>query len=359
MDVGVSEETDVAAAEVAFDPERFGCRPFGRGWLKEDPKLGEIVVCALGWEHAMMPSYDIHAGNRLPMDALEFVVHLQRHVWGFPPELLVPTNVMAIVRDGGGAVLAAYQRDKGFNADGWLGFAIALGGSHDTYVSHMLGVREDLRGAHDIGWLIKVIQGYEALKSGHLDMIWTFDPMRGANAKLNLEKLGATVDEFTIDKYGVLKSTLYGDVPSDRFTAHWDLLSRRVHERIAAVRDGSYTGLTLADLHDVPDAAVGGPGNTSASSRLRYAIPGDIDELMRVDPERAVAWRQEIRHAMAGRVTTKSAVIGDIDHDGPAAMSYHIVPGHYLVTGFATGTSARGQRESAYLLTRRDDGKAS
>jgi chorismate synthase len=350
------EETDEATALAGFDPRRFGCKPLGRGWIKHDPALGDIVVCPLGWQHAMMPSYDVHAGNRIPMDALEFVVNLQRHVWGMPPELLVPTNVMAILPDGGGVVLAAYQKEKGFNADGWLGFVIALGGSHGTYVSHMLGVREDLRGTHDTGWLIKVIQGYEALKAGHRDMIWTFDPMRGANARLNLEKLAATVDEFTIDKYGVLRSTLYGEVPSDRFTARWNLLSPRVHERIGAVYDGSYCGLTVAELHDVPDAAVAGPADTSVSPRLRYAIPGDIDELMRTDPERAIGWRQEIRRVLAGRVTTKRSVTGESGTLGPVAMATVTEPGPYSITGFATGRNGDGRRESTYLLTRRNHG---
>src|SRR5262245_10205184 len=128
--LALKEETDEATALAAFDPQRFGCEPYGRGWLRNDPALGPILFTALAWEHAMLHSYDIVDGERLPMDTLEFVVHLQRHVWGMPPELLVPTNVMAILPNGGGAVIAAWQKGKGFNADGWLSFAIALGSSN-------------------------------------------------------------------------------------------------------------------------------------------------------------------------------------------------------------------------------------
>jgi chorismate synthase len=354
MSAGISAETDEVTAVTAFDPRRFGWSPFGSGWIRSDPTLGEIVITALGWQHALAPSFDTQDGQRKPMDPLELVVELQRQVWGMPSELLVPTNVMAILPDGGGAVLAVYQRSKGFNADGWLGFAIALGSANGTYVSHMLGVREDLRGAHDLGWAIKVVQGYEALRTGHRDMIWTFDPMRGANARLNLEKLAARVDEFTIDKYGVLRSTLYGEVPSDRFTARWNLRSPAVHARIDQVRDGSYQPLKLDDLAGLPDAT--SPGEPP---KLRYSIPGDIDELMRTDPKRAIHWRQEIRAALSGRVKTKSAEIGDVDRDGFVAVTVKTVPGPYSITGFATGSDTAGQRQSAYLLTRRDEtGKA-
>lgn len=347
-------DTDEAAAMAAFDPRSFGWSAFGPGWIRDDPALGPVVVCELGWQHATVPSYDVQSGRRVPMDALEFMVDLQRQVWGMPPELLVPTNVMAILHDGGGAVLACYQKEKGFNADGWFGFAIALGGSEGTYVSHMVGVREDLRSAHDIGWQIKVIQGHVALETGHRDMIWTFDPMRGANARLNLEKLAARVDEFTIDKYGALRSTLYGDVPSDRFTARWNLRSPAVHQRIRAVHDGTYRGPAPTDIAHLPEV-----GTDDAAPRLRLAIPGDIDELMRVDPERAIGWRQEIRAALIGRVTTKSNVLGEVERDGPVAVSIKTMPGPYSITGFATGIDEQGRRDSAYVLTRKDrEGKA-
>src|SRR5262249_20567325 len=162
----------------------------------------------------------------------------QAITWGMPPELLVPSNVLAIMADTGGAVLAAYDPALGFTAEGWLGFIIGLGSSTGMLVSHMLGVREDVRGAADIRWSIKLIQAHEALRTGHHAMSWTFDPMRGANARLNLEKLGTVVHTLTIDKYGVLPSTLYGDVPSDRFTASWDLLDPATAERLQMVYDG-------------------------------------------------------------------------------------------------------------------------
>src|SRR4051795_3231946 len=246
------ERAEIELAVAALHPERFGLRRHRDGWRKTFAGLGDVVFAPLGWQHAQCASYDFLDGTREPLDALRFLVRLQARVWGMPPEELVPVNILAILPYTGGSVLVAYREELGFNADGWLGFAIAAGGRSGTLVSHMLGVREEQRGSRDLGWHLKLLQGYEALRAGHRSAVWTFDPMRGANARLNLEKLGATVRELTLDKYGVLRSDLYGDVPSDRFTVYWDLVSAEPHRRIEDVRTGRYHGPNPEDVRALP-----------------------------------------------------------------------------------------------------------
>lgn len=77
----------------------------------------------------------------------------------------------------------AYQLEKGFNADGWLGFAFGIGTRRGPMYSHMLGVHGEYRGGIDLGWYLKVLQGYLALEEGFDDMTWTVDeswaPTRG------------------------------------------------------------------------------------------------------------------------------------------------------------------------------------
>jgi predicted GNAT superfamily acetyltransferase len=219
----------------------------------------------------------------------------------------------------------------------------------------MLGIREDARGSRDLGWYLKVIQGYEALRSGHHAMIWTFDPMRGANARLNMEKLGATVEEFTLDKYGVLRTTLYGEVPSDRFTAHWDLRAPRTLDRIAAVRDGRYRPLAPDDIAALPEATPQRLDSLLAEAppRIRYRIPGDIDRLMQDDPPAAIRWREELRRVVGALLTTKQARIDPESGDGPIADNYEVRPGAYAITGFATGFDAHDGRVSYYVLEKK------
>ncbi len=347
---------ELAAALEAFDPERYDFRRHGAGWAKELAGLGRVAIVPLSWPHAHAPSYDLAAGQRAPTDALGLLVGLQRRTWGLPPEDLVPANLLAVLPDTGGSVLVAYDPGTGFNADGWLGFAIALGSRSGTLVSHMLGVREEARGARDVGWHLKLIQGYEALRSGHIAMTWTFDPMRGANACLNVEKLGARVDELTLDKYGVLRSVLYGeDVPTDRLTARWDLVSPTTAGRLWQVFRGTYRGLAPDDGADIPEVTVRSLADlkTATPPRLRYRIPGDIDRLARTAPVEAARWRREMREVLSALLTTRSARVGGGPPEDSLAVGVDERTGEYVITGFATGLAASGERVSHYVLERR------
>jgi chorismate synthase len=336
----------------ALDPARWGLRPIRGGWETTSAALGVVRIARLGWPHAQSVS---EPGDPQPTDALAFLARLQGEVWGMPPSEWVPANLLAVLPDTGGSVLAAYRATAGWTPAGWLGFAIAAGSRTGVAVSHMLGVREEARGDHDLGWLLKVVQAHAAVEAGHHAMTWTFDPLRGANARLNIEKLGATVSTLTLDKYGPLRSALYGDVPSDRFTAEWDLLSPRTSARLAAVFAGDHRG---------PDriASEGAPLATAADAEglaraappaVRYAIPADVDRLHRDDPVLANGWRTAMRGALSPLLTVARAEPGARNHD-PAEVVVHRRVGRYRVTGFVSAIDAAGGRRNEYLLTRRD-----
>lgn len=335
-------------------PATFGFAPFDHGWRKTLPGAGDVAFAPLAWPHAQTPSHAVADGRREPMDALLFVVHLQAETWGMPPSELVPVNLLAVLADSGGSLLVAYRPELGFNAEGWLGFAIALGGRSGVLVSHMVGVRPDARGGRAVGWHLKVLQACLAREAGHHGAIWTFDPMRGANARLNVEKLGATVSTLTLDKYGPLRSTLYGDVPSDRFTAEWDFDCPRTRARVAAVLAGEHRSPTVDDLAAVPEATVASAAALAAerAPRLWYRIPGDIDALSADCPAAANAWRDEMRQVL-GRLLDVARAAGDPTRDGPAAVGASRAAGAYRVTGFVSGPR-EGDRLNAYLLERRD-----
>src|SRR5918997_3813372 len=342
------EHVEIELAVAALHPERFGLRRHRDGWRKTFPGLGNVVFAPLGWQHAQCTSYDFVAGAKESLDALRFLVRLQARVWGMPHEELVPVNILAILLDTGGSVIVAYREDLGFNVDGWLGFVIAAGGRSGTLVSHTLGVREDQRGTRDLGWHLKLLQGYEALRAGHRSAVWTFDPMRGANARLNLEKLGATVRELTLDKYGVLRSDLYGNVPSDRFTAYWDLVSATTHGRLEDVRTERYLGHDPEVVRALPAIT---PDNAerlakTAPAAARYQIPADIDVLMTDDSRRAEVWRAEMRAALSPFMTIKSARAPRNNVGAPIEIGVDLRPGAYDVVAFATDIRSPGDSEN-------------
>jgi chorismate synthase len=349
------QATDPArtAALAAFHPSRFGFEPLATGWAKELGELGPVIIIGLGWQHAQLRSGGTSDDG--DQDALEFVVELQRETWGMAPEELVPANVLAVLMESGGSVLVAYQRELGLTAGGWLGFAISLGANAGVLLSHMLGVRAGVRGRHQIGWYLKVLQGYEALRSGYRAAHWTFDPMRGANARLNVEKLGAIVSELTIDKYGTLRSDLYGAVPTDRFTAHWDLLAPATARRLHLIANGGYRSPTLADVDDLPLVTAASIDAVLAQRppRTGYRIPGDIDRLMRDDPEAAIAWRQEMREVISRLLATRAACLEAPATTDPTRVGIRDTAGAYVITGIASGLDDSGERQSIYLLQRR------
>jgi predicted GNAT superfamily acetyltransferase len=354
--IASADAVALGPAMAALHPARLGLRPHAGGWRKDVPGLGTVAFAPLSWPHA-------HAASNLschqdphPGSALDLLVDLQRQVWGLPPEDVVPANLLAVLPDTGGSVLVAYRADVGFTRDGWLGFAIAAGARGGTLVSHMLGVREHLRGRFDLGWQLKALQGFEALRTGHPAATWTFDPMRGANARLNLEKLGARAIELTLDKYGVLRSTLYGDdVPTDRLVAYWDLVDPATARRLHAVHDGRFRGPDPSAVAALPEAT---PANlpeivATEPRRLRYRIPGDVDRIARRAPEEALRLRREMRSVLSSLLTTRAALSKGDGSTDPLAVSVGDRPGPYVVTGFATGLDPDGERTSFYLLERR------
>ncbi len=341
------------AALHSLDPRRWGFAPIPGGWEAMLPGVGGVRIARLGWPQAQCVAAP---GDPNPSDALALLARLQGEIWGMPPSEWVPANFLAVLADTGGSVLAAYRADAGWTPAGWLGFAIAAGGRSGVAVSHMLGIREDARGGHDLGWLLKAIQAHEAVAAGHHAMTWTFDPMRGANARLNVEKLGATISTLTIDKYGPLRSALYGDVPSDRFTAEWNLLAPRTHRRLEDVFAGRHAGPDSEWVASLPEAgaeewqACAGPG----AAAVRYAIPGEVDRLQRDDPGAAIAWRAAMRLALSPLLTTARAEPGASASD-PAGVVVHEQRGWYRVTGFLSHARPDGSRRNEYVLTL-DDG---
>ena len=56
-------------------------------------------------------------------------------------------------------------------------------------------------------------------------MRWTYDPLQLANAHLNLQALGAAGVAYHVNHYGTLGG-INGDLPSDRVTVSWDLVTQ-------------------------------------------------------------------------------------------------------------------------------------
>lgn len=123
-----------------------------------------------------------------------------------------------------------------------------------------------------IGKELKLVQAFYAWQQGYRVMKWFYDPERGENARLNMGKLGARAEEFAIDKYGPMKSELYGlTVPTDRFRAVWRFTQQEVVDRI--------TGINIPPkLDDVREYPVATEEKFPDSNKVLIQISGDIDK---------------------------------------------------------------------------------
>ena len=150
-----------------------------------------------------------------PLAAVEA---LQRTVFAGIAEVDVAgPGMLVVVPETGGEVIGAYR--TGPTGEELVGFVIGWGGyvgGRPRVLSDMLGVRADLRGG-GLGAELKKLQAALAVSRGFVDVVWTVDPLRAANARLNFEKLGAYADRYEIDRYGPeLATGLYGGLPTDR-----------------------------------------------------------------------------------------------------------------------------------------------
>ncbi len=192
------------------------------------------------------PSYD-HLVIRNCNDAQEYeaCLALQRQVWGFNDEDLVPTRLFIVAQKIGGQVIGAFDGQK------LVAFALGIPGNRNGHLymhSHMLAVDPTYRNA-GLGRKVKLFQREDALAKGIELIEWTFDPLEIKNAWLNIEKLGAITRRYTINQYGMVSSALQGGLPTDRLTAEWWLKSERVE---ALLKEGTHPPVKAEAAIEVP-----------------------------------------------------------------------------------------------------------
>jgi predicted GNAT superfamily acetyltransferase len=162
--------------------------------------------------------------NCTELEEYRACVALQKEVWGFADNELVPLRIFSLAPKIGGQVIGAWDGEI------LVGFAFsipAVRNGHSYLHSHMLAVKERHRNT-GLGRRIKLFQREDAIAHGYELLEWTFDPLEIKNAHLNLERLGAIARRYNINQYGITSSPLQGFLPTDRLVAEWWLKSKRV-----------------------------------------------------------------------------------------------------------------------------------
>jgi len=237
---------------------------------------------------------------------------LQEEVFGVSERDLIPANELIVVTETGGAVIGAFLPE---DSDRAVGTLVGWGGfvGRPRVVSDFLAILPRVRSL-GLATELKRLQAAIALSRGFEEIVWTVDPLRAANARLNFGKLGATADRYEIDRYGATFATaLYGGLPTDRLHITWAIRSPRVISRLLGQEDTEPPEEVLNPTPFVP--------GMSEDTAL-VAIPSDIDALLVARPDQALAWRLQIRETLCQAFAAGFTITGFRPAVGDADPSY-------------------------------------
>lgn len=227
------------------------------------------------------------------------VVELQKLVWRLRDYRdCIPSHIFKVVAEIGGIMLGAYHNDL------LVGFLMAMVGHKKEdglfHHSHILGVHPKMM-HQNIGFRLKRTHFDRARKSGIKKISWTYDPLLGANANLNIAKLGGIVKNYKVDYYGNVpgESDLVSGIPSDRFWVDWFIRTRHVTERL----NGKYSAVDPADFDCLTEVVRDEKGlqkligfSPPRGNRFVIQIPDDFQMIFDRNLQLALDWRNKTRN---------------------------------------------------------------
>jgi predicted GNAT superfamily acetyltransferase len=214
-------------------------------------------------------------------------VDLQREVWGFDQEEIVPASLLHVVEYVGGIAAGAFDGHGTL-----LGFVFGISGIHEgelAHWSHMLGVRESARNM-GVGRMLKEHQRSVLAELNVARIFWTFDPLMAKNAYFNLNRLGAEVMEYSANMYGSTASPLHLGLPTDRLVVCL-MTANRTTPKLVLPPDEDLPVMTPFPrpgdrLHALGD---------NAPSIVLIEMPADILDVLAKSPVLAATWRMSVR----------------------------------------------------------------
>ena len=251
-----------------------------------------------------MPNWTI---RRLETYAeMEQTEQLQGLVWPGSEIDVTPAHVLITAAHNGGLVLGAWRGDTLIGLlFGFVGLYSDATGLHVKHCSHLLGIHPNCRNL-GIGFSLKRAQRQIVHEQG-LDLItWTYDPLLGPNAHLNIARLGAVCHTYLREAYGQMRDGLNQGLPSDRFQVDWWINTKRVEQRLGQKPGPHPSDHPIPGLYDVSliprSGLIRPPGHfTLPGEKLVLAeIPADFLQLKRADFELACAWRAFTREMFEG-----------------------------------------------------------
>ncbi len=155
--------------------------------------------------------------------------NIQKTIYPLNEVGIVPGYLMEISARHGGITLGTYEQEK------LIGFSYAFPAysrKNGYYLfSDTMGLYPPYQ-KRSLGFAMKQEQCRIALEKGAKKIVWTYDPLLGQNANLNIRKLGGIVNRYDQEKYNEVSIDIGVTIPADRFYLQWQIHSERVKKRV-------------------------------------------------------------------------------------------------------------------------------
>ena len=227
----------------------------------------------------------------------EACIQLQRDTWGQEFTGCISRNVLMIVAQEAGGVLAG-----AFDERRLVGFVLGMAGIRDRkpiHWSQMLAVAPDYRGS-GLGRTMKLYQRERVMLQGIDVMHWTFDPLEATNAHLNFNRLGVQADRYVENMYGTDNKSELAVLGTDRCVLRWELDSQLAKNVVAGHPRPEPEGARTAPVVNAPEDD-GRPrllsSDPPSGPLVRIVIPQHIGALKQDARDEALAWRETTRAA--------------------------------------------------------------
>jgi len=248
-----------------------------------------------------------------PLETLDQIIAacaVLEEVWGVEPGAVfdVQPHLLRALGHGGNYLVGAYSGSSGQLIGASSAFFTEPLGS--AMHSHITGVLAGTAG-RGVGAALKWHQRQWALERGLSRITWTYDPLIARNSFFNLTRLGGRPETYFVDFYGVMNDGPNRGQPTDRMQIGWDLAAPATIDCAEAARLGTPGGdgpdvdaLTVAGAAVVLSVGTGGepvpaPVAPSGDRPVLIGVPPDIERVRKVDAEQSLAWRHELRAALA------------------------------------------------------------
>ncbi len=226
------------------------------------------------------------------------IPELQQEIWGLDnPSIGLYPPIINTMSKNGGVVLGAFDKDEQMIAF-LIGFLGREAGGPLKLCSQTMGVLKTWR-KHGIAEALKRAQRERALAQDLPLITWTYDPLEGPNARLNLHKLRGVSRTYMCDIYGSQFGALNAGLPTDRLLIEWWVKGDRLDNEL----DEKYEDM-IWDSPFIFTLQGSGPTRRVVKADLSLDDPmlllesvADIHPVKEADMELALDWRLKIRRA--------------------------------------------------------------